>query len=450
MAPVSDSAPVPTPLTASSSVPAIPAVVAPALVPFAELDHFGGFDWASEKHDVCVVDRQGGIVLELSFSDTAEGWARLRERLGPLGKVAFAIETSRGAAVERLLELGRGVFPMNPKAAERYRDRKKPSGSKTDKIDAWCFAEALRTDGKDWRQLRPEDPATQLLRLLCRDEIALIEQRTALVLQLKQALHEYYPAALEAFDDWTMPSAWELVIQFPTPKALAIAGKRNWQKFLHAQHLYNPTTAAKRLEIFARADKFASPSASVTSAKRLLAVSLARMLRTLDGQIREYRQQIEQAFDDHPDGDLFASLPGGGKKLAPRLLGEVGADREVFQSAEALQCMAGTAPVTKASGKSRVVLFRRGCNKTLRATVHLWVDETRHKCAWADAYYKQKKAQGKSHAQALRCLGQRWLKIVWRMWQDRTPYDEAKHMKSLSRSGSWVLQLVPEAEAQPV
>lgn len=428
---------------AASPVPSPAAVVVPVLVPFAGLDHFGGFDWASDKHDVCVVDHAGRIVLELSFDDTAEGWARLRERLAPLGKVGFAIETSRGTAVERLMEMGKCVFPMNPKAAERYRDRKKPGGSKTDRIDAWCFADALRTDGKDWRPLRPEDPATQLLRLLCRDEIALIEQRTALVLQLKQALHEYYPAALEAFDDWTLPSAWELVIQFPTPKALAIAGKRNWQKFLHAHRLYNPATAEKRLEIFARADKFASPSESVTSAKRLLAVSLARMLRTLDGQIREYRRQIGQAFEDHPDGGLFASLPGGGQKLAPRLLGEVGADRDVFKSAEALQCMAGTAPVTRTSGKSRIVLFRRGCNKVLRATVHLWVDETRHKCAWADAYYQQKKTQGKSHAQALRCLGQRWLKILWRMWQDRTPYDEAKHMKSLSRSGSWVLKLAP-------
>lgn len=239
------------------------------------------------------------------------------------------------------------------------------------------------------------------------------------------------------------------MLQFPTPTALADAGPRRWQKFLHTQRLYSPSTAEKRLEIFARADKFVSPSASVTTAKSLLAISIARMLQTLDLQIKEYRQRIEQAFADHPDSDLFASLPGGGKKLAPRLLGELGSNRQVFESAQALQCYAGTAPVTKQSGKSRLVFIRRACNKLLRATVHLWADESRQQCAWADAYYQQKKNRGQSHARALRCLGQRWLKILWRMWQNRTCYDEAMHMKSLARSGSWVLTLLPEPAAQP-
>jgi transposase len=420
-----------------------------APVPFAQLDHYAGFDWASDKHDACVVDRAGTIVLELCFEDSAQGWAQFRQRLTSLGKVGVAIETSRGAAVERLLDMGHSVFPMNPKAAERYRDRKAPSGVKDDALDAWSFADALRTDGAGWRPLLPEDPATQLLRLLCRDEIALIEQRTALVLQLRQALHEYYPAALEAFADWTAPSSWEFVVQFPTPAALVGAGKRRWQKFLHAQRLYCPATAERRLEVFARADQFVSPSASVTAAKSLLAVSLARLLRTLELQIKEYRQRIEKAFGDHPDGGLFASLPGGGKKLAPRLLGELGANREVFASAEALQCYAGTAPVTQQSGKRRLVFLRRACNKVLRATVHLWADESRQACAWAEAYYRQKKAQGQSHAQALRCLGQRWLKILWRMWHDRVPYDEALHMKSLARSGSWVVALLPPPTTPP-
>jgi transposase len=417
-----------------------------ANVAFAELEHFAGFDWATEKHDVAVVDRAGQIVLTLTFPDTAAGWAQLREQLAPLGRIGVAIETSRGPAVERLLAAGWTVFPMNPKAAERFRDRKAPSGVKDDQLDAWSFADALRTDGHGWRPLRPEDPQTQLLRLLCRDEIGLIEQRTALVLQLKQALYEYYPAALEAFDDWTLPAAWEFVARFPTPGALVQAGTRRWQKFLHVQRLYCPTTAEKRLAIFARAAEFASPSAAVTTAKSLLATTLVNQLRTLAAQLKEYRRRIEQAFADHPDSDLFSSLPGGGKKLAPRLLGELGANREVFASGEALQCYAGTAPVTQQSGKTRFVHVRRACNKVLRTTVHLWADESRQKCAWADAYYQQKKAQGQSHAQALRCLGQRWLKILWRMWQDRKPYDEARHMMNLAKSGSWVLGLTPSAE----
>lgn len=419
---------------------------APAVPVFSELEHFVGFDWSEDKHDVVVVDRGGKAVLTLTFADTAEGWAELRQRLAPLGKVGVAIETSRGPAVERLLAAGYAVYPMNPKSATRYRDRKAPSGAKDDTLDAWSFADALRTDGHAWRPLRPEDPQTQLLRLLCRDEIALIEQRTALANQLRHALREYYPAAVEAFDDWTMPAAWEFVLRFPTPQELAQAGKRRWEKFLHIHRLARPTTYEKRLEVFARAAAFVSPSESVTAAKSLLAMAIVTQLRTLEKLLKDYRRRIEQAFADHPDSDIFNSLPGGGQKLAPRLLGELGANREVFESAESLQRHAGTAPVTRKSGKNRCVFVRRMCNKVLRATVHLWADESRRSCAWADAYYRRKKSQGASHAQAIRCLGQRWLKIVWRMWQERTCYDEARHMRSLAKSGSWVLALAAPRE----
>jgi transposase len=360
----------------------------------------------------------------------------------------MAIETNRGPAVERLLDLGLAVYPMNPKAAERYRDRKAPSGVKDDMLDAYAFADALRTDGRAWRALCVEDQGTQLLRLLCRDEIALIEQRTMLVLQLKQALREYYPAALEAFEDWTKAFTWEFVLQFSTPVALVKAGRRKQQNFLHKHRLYQPELAEKRLEIFGRADRFASSSAAVTSAKSLLAETLARQLRTLEAQIQEYRRRIEKAFAEHPDGGLFASLPGGGKKLAPRLLGELGANRELFPSAQSLQCYAGTAPVTRQSGKRCVARIRHMCNKVLRTTVHLWADESRHKCAWAQAYYQHKKGEGKSHAQALRCLGQRWLKILWKMWQDRKPYDEALHARNQTQHGSWVIGLLPKPAAE--
>jgi hypothetical protein len=130
-------------------------------------------------------------------------------------------------------------------------------------------------------------------------------------------------------------------------------------------------------------------------------------------------------------------------------LGELGANRQVFAAPEDLQCYAGTAPVTIRSGKRRWAKLRRACNKTLRFTVHLWANESRQKCAWAQAYYQQKRDAGKSHAQALRCLGQRWLKILWKMWQDHTSYQEAKHMLDQTRHGSWVIGLLPPAQATP-
>ena len=147
--------------------------------------------------------------------------------------------------------------------------------------------------------------------MLCRDEVALIEERTALINQLQSALREYYPAALEAFEDWTLPSAWAFLEAFPTPQALVSAGKRKWEKFLHTQHLARPQTYQKRMEIFARAAGFVSGQA-LTRAKSRLALARARMLRVLQSQIDSYRAEIEKLFAQHPDHDLFGSLPGAG------------------------------------------------------------------------------------------------------------------------------------------
>jgi transposase len=418
----------------------------PKEVPFQEqFPAFAGLDWASDHHDVVVLDRNGKILLELTFADDAEGWAdfarRLTQDLGlAAGRLPVAVETNNGPAVERLLALGCVVYPLNPKAAQRYRERKNNAGCKDDLLDAFSFADALRTDGHAWRRLRPDDPITQELRLLCRDEVQLIGQRTALVNQLRAALREYFPAALAAFDDWVNPGPWAFIQAFPTPAALVKAGKRRWEKFLHTHKMYRPQTYAKRLELFAQADTFCGPPA-VTSAKSRLAVALAGQLCLLERQLQEYRQAIETLFARHPDHDIFGSLPGTGQKLAPRLLGELGNDPARFSTAESLQCYGGSAPVTRQSGKQRWVGFRRACNRRLRNTLHHWADTSRHRCAWAQAYYQHKREQGHSHAAALRCLAQRWVKILWKMWQTKTCYDEALHTRNQVKHGSWIIAL---------
>ena len=422
-----------------------PAAAQPAA--FAELTHFGGFDWAKNTHQFAVVDRQGVMLDNFSFANDADGWKQLRDKIARYPRLGVTIETSCGPAVERLLDMSLLVFPINPRAAQSYRQRKAPSGAKSDPLDAFSFADALRTDGHAWRQLKPLDPLTAELRILCRDEIALIEQRTAMVLQLDAALHEYYPTAVEAFDDRVSLGAWEFVIAFPTPQKLVAAGKRKHEKFLHTHKLYRPQTAQRRLDLFARAAEFANPSQAVTNAKSLLAVTLAKQLRALENQLDEYRSRITQLYNDHPDNGCFGSLPGAGQKIAPRLLAELGSDRTRFESHESLQAYAGTAPVRQQSGKRAVVNMRRACNKTLRATVHLWANLSRPLCAWAQAYYQQKKEEGMGHAAALRCLGQRWLKILWKMWQTGKPYNEALHTRNQVSHGSWVVALVPSTPA---
>jgi transposase len=173
-----------------------------------QMTYYAGFDWAREHHVVVIVDGQGQVVADFEFDHSAEGWSSFRQKTAGFEGLAVAIETSQGAAVDQLLQHGYRVYPVNPAAAASYRQRKAPSGTKSDRLDAWSLADALRLDGHGWKALTATDELTAQLRLLCRDEVALIEQRTALVAQLRQALVEYYPAALEAFEDWTMPSTW--------------------------------------------------------------------------------------------------------------------------------------------------------------------------------------------------------------------------------------------------
>ena len=171
----------------------------------AELTHFAGLDWAKDHHDANIMDRQGRVVARFRFAHSGPGWQEWRGKIRAYPALGVAIETSHGAAVEQLLASGVTVYPVHPQAAKAYRQRQAPSGTKDDELDAWSLGDALRLDGGHWRALSPQDAMVEELRLLCRDEAALIEQRTALVNQLQAALHEYYPAALEAFADWTQP-----------------------------------------------------------------------------------------------------------------------------------------------------------------------------------------------------------------------------------------------------
>ena len=405
-----------------------------------EITHYAGFDWAKDHHQVVIVDKNGQRVAELVFDHSLQGWQRFLQQVSGFAGLAVAIETNQGAAVDQLLQHGFTVYPVNPVAAASYRKRKAPTGTKTDQLDAWGLADALRVDGQGWKVLQPMDPLTQQLRLLCRDEVMLIEQRTALVNQLQQALSEYYPAALEAFDDWTQSFTWDFAIEFPTPQALLQAGTRRWEKFLHTHKLWRPETAQKRLQIFAQADQFKA-SQAIVLAKSQLALSLAKLLRTLKQQLDLYREQINKLFKEHPDYDVFGSLPGAKEVLAPRLLAAIGSDPARYDTQEGLQCVAGTAPVSYQSGQMHKVKVRRACDKFLRSTIHLWANCFRRSSAWAQTYYQNKRAQGMSHACALRCLGQRLLKILFRMISTKSPYDAELHAKNQKKHGSWVLTL---------
>jgi transposase len=183
----------------------------------------------------------------------------------------------------------------------------------------------------------------------------------------------------------------------------------------------------------------------ISRAKSRQVLTLIRLLRALESQLDAYRDEIERLFAQHSDCDLYRSLPGVGKKLGPRLLGEIGSDRSMFSSSQALQSVAGTAPVSYQSGQIHKVYLRRHCNKFLRHTVHLWADLSRARSPWAQTYYQQQRSRGRSHACAIRALGQRWLKILWKMWVSNTSYNPDFHTKNQLEHGSWVLKLLTQS-----
>jgi hypothetical protein len=285
-----------------------------------EITHYAGFDWARNHHVVVIVNQQGQIVTDFEFEHSVEGWKSFGEKTAGFANLAVAIETSQGAAVDQMLQRDYTVYPVNPAAAASYRQRKAPSGTKTDHTDGWSLADALRVDGPRWKALQPADELSTQLRLLCRDEVALIAQRTLLVNQLQQALVEYYPAALEAFADWVSLATWDFILEFPTPEALVKAGKRRWEKFLHTHRLWRSETIERRLAVFSQADQFKA-SAPVTKAKSQLALSLCKLLRTLQQQLDQYREQIEALFKNHPDHDLFGQPAWSQEDIGPSALG---------------------------------------------------------------------------------------------------------------------------------
>lgn len=418
-----------------------------------EITYYVGFDWAHDHHDVVIVDRRGQIVADFEIQHTAAGWQRWNQQVAALGAgaVAVCVETSQGLIIEQLLEGGVNVYPIAPVSSKAYRERKASSGTKTDRLDAWSLADALRLDGQGWKVLAKEDPLVAELRLLCRDEVALIEERTALVNQLQSALEQYYPAAREAFEDWTLPGGLGVCRSLSHPDGVACSRPTEMGKVPPRDKLARPQTYGKRLEIFARANEFrrhggAHPHQEPPGARP------HPMLRVLQTQIEAYRAEIEKLFAKHPDHQLFGSLPGAGPQIAPRLLGEIGSDRARFDEPSALQALAGTAPVSYQSGQIHKVYVRRRCNKSLRATIHLWANLSRRASPWAALYYQALRARRQIPCRRLAllrsALAQNPLQDVAHpsLLPSRSPHPQSTQTRLLDPPVATCLSLSPQCQ----
>lgn len=386
---------------------------------------YAGLDWANDHHDVVVIDETGHQVAAKRVKHTKAGLEELTHFLAsfkePEGneQLACIVETNRGLLITTLLEAGVSVYPVNPKVADR---RRSASGAKTDQIDAYLLAKLGRAELVDLRPLQPDSPIIHELKDLTRDQDALVRMQTRLVNQLIACLKAYYPVALTLFTKLQQHSTLVFLQTYPTPQQVQAATREELEAALKQGHHTNPTHAATEI-VQAVHQPQLTADAITTRTKSRLALALIAQLLPLVEQIGQYEKDIEVLFLTHPDHELVASLPGAGRRLAPRLLAEVGDDRTRYPTCSHLQALAGTAPVLYQNGNYQKAHRRHACLKPLRNTLYQLARTCQPQEPWARDYYQRKRAEGKSHSVALRDLSNVWLRILYRMWITKACYD---------------------------
>ena len=384
-----------------------------------------GLDWADTHHDVDVLDEAGKRMGARRFAHSHAGLHELQAFLLGIApeveQLACIVETNHGLLITFLLEAGIPVYPVNPKTANQLR---KAAGAKTDQIDAHLLAKIGRLELAELRRLEPDSPIVQELKTLTRDQDALIQTQTRLVNQLTACLKEYYPAALHLFAKLQQRSTLVFLQAYPTPQAAQAASVEAITATLRTGKHTNPRhVAPKIVEELHRPQLVASEV--IVRAKARLMRSLVKQLLVVIEEIASYDKAIHTLFLTHNDQDLWSSLPGAGKRLAPRLLAEWGEDRSRYADASSVQTLAGTAPVPFQSGNYAKAHKRFACLKPLRNVLHQFAWQSTRQEAWARDYYQRKRAEGKTHSMAVRALANVWVRIIYRMWVNKTSYQTA-------------------------
>ena len=398
---------------------------------------FIGDDWAEDHHDVELVDDQGRVLARrrlpegiggiaglhaLIADHLPEDWIELEpEQVQALVKVG--IETDRGPWVAALVAAGYEVFAINPLSVARYRERHSTSGAKSDAGDAHVLAEIVRVDRAHHRPLAGDSQEAEAIKLVARTHQSLIWERSRHVLRLRAALRDFFPAALEAFADLDAPDALELLGAAPDPGRAARLNRRRITAALKRAHRRNvEARAAELLGVFGAVQL--RRSGPVEAAYAAIVTSQVALIGTLNTQVEEMAVVVDAHFGQHPDAEIYTSQPGLGVVLAARVLGEFGDDPHRYTDAKARKNYAGTSPITRASGKKKIVLARYARNRRLGDAVQQWAFCSLRGSPGARAYYQQLRARNIGHQAALRQLANRLVGILHGCLKTHTPYDE--------------------------
>jgi transposase len=391
--------------------------------------YFVGIDWAAAEHAVCVTDPTGKIASQFVVKHSADGITALIRRLAKLGDPAdipIGIERPNGRLVDLLLQAGHPVVPVKPNAIKTWREGEVLSGAKSDAGDAAVIAEYLRLRQHRLQVAAPYSPETKALRTVVRTRDDLVEMRVAATNQLSALLEAYWPGAKAVFADVESPISLAFLTRYPTPAAAERLGEKRMHAFC-VKHGYCGRRPAAELVRRLRDAPAGTTDEALTEALRDAVLALVGVLTAINTALKDLDRSCVAHLGEHPDGKIFTSLPRSGQINAAQMLAEWGDCRQAYDGPDSVAALAGATPVTKRSGKHEATHFRWACNKRFRKAITTFADNSRHASPWAARIYRDAIAAGKDHPHAVRILARAWIRVIWRCWLDRVPYDPAKH-----------------------
>jgi transposase len=401
---------------------------------------FVAIDWADKKHMFSLQEfgsaKKETGTLEQKPEAIGPWVAKLRERFNGQ-PVAVGVESSRGPLIHALLAFDFIViYPIHPTTVAKFRQAFKSSGAKSDPMDTDQILEILVKHLHLLKPLNPDTEETRLLGRLVADRRKVVDLRTGHVQALLASLKEYFPQAIELLNDNLMSQlACDFLCRWPTLEKLQQARPTTIRKFFYGHNIRSPQLMERNLRLMDTAQALTDDPAIIESGSRL-AELYAKLIRELNQAIANYDRRIKQVFDAHPEADLFRGIPGAGAALAPRLLAFFGTDRSRYETAINVQSFSGIAPVTKSSGRIKTVSFRQACPHFVRQTFHELARLSTAQCQWAQNYVDYYTQRGKSYHAIIRALAYKWIRILFRCWQNKTPYDDAKYLHALQQRGS--------------
>lgn len=408
-----------------------------------------GLDWADQKHDLCWRETETGQIHTRVLEQNPE---RINEWIveliakHPGRRIAVCLEQSRGPVVYALMGYAEvDLYPVNPVTLADYRNAFRPSGAKDDPCDAALLLDLLERHRDALKMWQPDTESTRLLRHLCEDRRKAVNTRGALCNSLRARLKEYFPQALQLVGDELFTElCCAFLMKWPRFEAVAAARSETLRRFYYAQHSRSETQIQERSDLIAASRPLTTDPAVVEAGIRWVQMLVAQ-IRAFNRSIKDYDQRITEVFKTHPDRFIFASFPGAGQQLAPRLATVFGTDRSRYDASVNVAAYSGVAPVIERSGNQIWIHWRWNCPKFLRQSLVEFAGQSVRFSTWARVYYQEQIKRGKDHHAVLRALAFKWLRIMFRCWKDRTPYNEAKYLADLQRHGSWIAVAIKNA-----